>query len=506
MSGSWRIALFVTALGLVTTQSSVGQVSLPRSPANLQTTANPAQLTNSPPKSYYREPPSSAAVRDPDPPRYVRRLGGSGMDPFKELFWLDLGLDYRFRYEFRNHDLRRAEAGLDQPLLHRTRAYLGIKEIVDPFRCAVELTDSRRYHSAFVRDNRDVNEFEPTMFYGELYLASLLGHDPLGNARPLSVRAGRMNFEFLDRRLLGNNQWRNTPNTFDGLRTTLGRDANDWQFDLLAIRPNHRLKYDVDEPVAGQWLLGAIGHWRGWSDHITLEPYYLHLRQAATGPSRNQPAASLKREVHSPALRAYGRVGQTGFDYDCDAVWQFGRQDTATGSEAIRAFGLTTEVGYTFPHAWKPRLSVFYGYASGDVAPNDNRNERFERFYGFARPWSANDYIVWENISTPKVRLEFQPHKDIRADVGHGFYWLASATDRMNNLRTAGAPDTPYRDPTGRGGTFVGHEFDACLRHQVTRRTEVTAGYSHFFTERFAHSAGKRDSDFFYLEIRVNAF
>jgi len=506
MNRTCLLAISATALNLATLHPSFGQAPGTEVRTNSPTAVHPAGRPTEPPKSYYRDPRSYGTKRDPDPPRYVRQLSKSGVDAFKDLTWLDVGLDYRFRYEYRQDDIRRNQLGLDQPLLHRTRAYLGIKEIADPFRFAVELTDSRRYNSGFVRDNRDVNEFEPTMLYAELYLASLLGHDGLGNPRPLSVRAGRMNFEFLDRRLLGNNQWRNTPNTFDGFRATLGREENDWQLDLLAVQPNLRLKYNVDEPTEGQWIFGAIGHWRGWSDSITLEPYYLMLRQAATGATRNQPTAQLEREVHSLALRGYGRVGQTAFDYDFDAVYQFGYQNTATGSQATRAFGLTSEVGYTFTHSWKPRLSAFYGYATGDRNPNDNQNERFERFYGFARPWSANDYIVWENISTPKVRLDFQPHKKVRVDAGHSFYWLASDTDRFNNLRATGGPDSAYRDRTGRSGSYIGHEFDIRSRHQVTSKAEVTVGYSHFFAGGFTRSAGHRDSDFFYLQILVNAF
>ncbi len=506
MNRTWILVISATALHLATLHPSSGQAPSTEVSSNPTTAVNPAGRPPEPPKSYYRDARSYSTQRDPDPPRYVRELSKSGVGAFKELTWLDVGLDYRFRYEYRQDDLRRNQLGIDQPLLLRTRAYLGIKEIADPFRFAFELTDSRRYNSGFVRDNRDVNEFEPTMLYAELYLASLLGHDRLGNPRPLSVRAGRMNFEFLDRRLLGNNQWRNTPNTFDGFRAALGRPENDWQLDLLAVQPNLRLKYNVDEPTEGQWIYGAIGHWRGWSDSITLEPYYLMLRQAATGPTPNQPAAQLEREVHSLALRGHGRVGQTAFDYDFDTVYQFGYQNTATGSQSTRAFGLTSEVGYTFTHAWKPRLSAFYGYATGDRDPTDNQNQRFERFYGFARPWSANDYIVWENISTPKVRLDFQPHKKVSVDAGHSFYWLASGTDRLNNLRATGGTDTAHRDRAGRSGTYIGHEFDIRFRHQVTSKAEVTVGYSHFFAGGFTRSAGHRDSDFFYLEILVNAF
>jgi len=438
--------------------------------------------------SYYRAPKSYSTTRDPDLPRYASHAPDSGWEVLKNADWLDIGLDYRFRYEYRDDDLRRANAQIDQPLLHRTRAYLAVHDILDPFRFAVEMQDSRRYNSDYPRDNRDVNEFQIIRAYAELYFDDLLGVDALGNKRPVSLRYGIHNFEFLDRRLIGNNQWRNTANTFQGFHGTLGQEANDWQIDLLAVQPMQRLLYGWDRPVKEQWMYAVIGHWRRWSDIITLEPYYLALNQKAYDNVQ-------ERLVHSPGLRGYGSFGKSGFDYDFNMVYQFGKN----GSQDMEAYGGTVEVGYTFKHDWKPRLSLFYGYASGDEDPTDNEDNRFERFFGFGRPWSANDYIVYENISTPKVRLELTPSKKVRMDLGYSFYWLASDTDRFSagNLR----------DNSGNSGSMIGHEFDGRIRWQVTPKMEAILGYAHFTAGDFTSNRGRpQDTDFAYLEISVKAF
>lgn len=441
------------------------------------------------PSTFYRAPKSYSTTRDPDPPKYARHAADTGWDALKDAEWLDIGLDYRFRYEYRDDDIRRAQAGLDEPLLHRTRAYLGIHDALDPFRFAVEMQDSRRYNSNYERDNRDVNEFEIIRLYGELFFDSALGRDALGNARPLSLRYGIHNFEFLDRRLLGNNQWRNTANTFQGFHGTLGQEKNDWQIDLLAVQPLSRSKYEWDRPVERQWMYGVIGHWRRWSDIITLEPFYLALNQSAHG-------AVAERLVHSPGLRGYGVIGSTGFDYDFDLIYQFGRN----GARDVQAYGGNIEVGYSFDHEWKPRFSLFYGYASGDQNPNDNQDNRFERFFGFGRPWSANDYIVYENISTPKLRLELTPTKKLRMDLGYSWYWLASDQDRFSAANNA-------RDRTGKSGGFIGHDFDIRARYQVNSKVEAIIGYAHFIPGNFtANTVRNEDTDFAYLEISINAF
>jgi hypothetical protein len=443
-------------------------------------------------ESFYRAPQSYSTTRDPDPPKYARHAPETGIEFLKNAAWLDLGLDYRFRYEYRDDDIRRAQAGLDQPFLHRTRAYVGIHDIhdiLDPFRFAVEMQDSRRYDSQYPRDNRDVNEFEFIRVYAELHFKDLLGRDAHGNDRPFFIRYGIHNFEFLDRRLIGNNQWRNTANTFQGFHASLGQESNDWQVDLLAVQPLSRSLYDWDRPVEQQWMYAAIGHWRGWAEIITLEPYYLALHQSAH-------AGVLERMVHNPGLRGYGVIAGTGFDYDASFNYQFGQN----GPRKVRAWAATAELGYSFKLPWKPRLSLFYGQASGDRDPNDGTDNRFEKFFGFGRPWSANDYIVYENIRAPKLRLECTPSKSFRFDLGYSWYWLDSATDRFVGANNA-------RDLTGSTSGFIGHEFDLRTRFNLGDKTELILGYAHFCAGGFTESTVRRgDTDFGYIEFSRRFF
>ncbi|HYD49615.1 MAG TPA: alginate export family protein [Terriglobales bacterium] len=437
--------------------------------------------------SYYREAGSYSTKRETVPPAYVRNASKIGIDALKDFTWLDIGLDHRTRYELREDDYRRPVAKTDHPFLLRHRAYLGIRNILDPFRFVVEVEDARRENGDFPRDNRDVNEFEPIQLIGELHFTKLLPSDPRGNARPVSLRGGRMWFEKLDRRLIGNNPWRNTTNTFQGIHFDIGQDANDWQVEIIAAQPLDRLLYDFDEAVKGQWFYAAIGHWRGWSDIVTIEPYYLMLHQ--------QPKEGrARREIHSPAVRLYGPIGKTRADYDLNFVYQTGRDAGRDHS----AFGSAAEIGYTLDHPAKPRASVFYGYASGDKDPNDGENERFERFYGFGRPWSASDYFIWENVHAPKIRFEITPIKDLRIDAGFGGYWLASKKDRWVNAN--------LRDPQGDSGSFIGHELDIRARYPINRFIDTAVGYSHFHPGSWTKRVGRDNpSDFFYLEISLNA-
>lgn len=221
-----------------------------------------------------------------------------------------------------------------------------------------------------------------------------------------------------------------------------------------------------------------------------------HLRALYLALNQSAHDNVTERLVHSPGLRAYGVVPGTGLDFDMTGIYQTGRN----GAREVQAFGGVFELGHTWKsHPWQPRLSGFYGYASGDRDPTDGQDNRFERFFGFGRPWSANDYIQFENISTPKLRFEAAPTKTFRFDFGYSWYWLASSQDRFYATGKA--------DRSGKSGSFAGHEFDLRFRCQLNKHVEATLGYAHFTNGgQVASTLRGGDSDFAYLEISVTAF
>lgn len=486
---------------------------------------------------YYVERKSYGTGRETEPPRYVKQLNKTWLkdiDGLENVDWLDIGLDYRFRYETRDNDFRRKSDTIDEPILLRTRGYVAIKDILDPLRFTLEVEDARRNHSQFSRefDTRDVNYAEPIQAYLELFFKETpLGKDDLGNNRPISIKAGRQAFEYTDRRLLARNEWRNTTNNFQGVRATIGQKKNDWQLDLLALKPVQRFTNQLDEVDHAQDFFGVIGDWRRWSEYVTLQPYYYLLKQEGSevkyDANGKDAAANTKidREIHTAGLRAYSVIGNTGWDYDVSFVKQWGHQDRLSNSGAFiadldhDAYAYNAELGYSFNHAWKPRLSAFYGFASGDKNPTDGKNHRFERLFGFARPWSNDDYFQMENISAPKVRAEFEPQLSwlpgLKVDAGYSWYRLDSDRDRWNG---AG-----LRDNTGQSGKDVGEEFDVRLRFPINKQISANIGYAHFWAGDFTKATvakkgsltggtndadpGRRDnSDFFYVEISASAF
>jgi len=507
--------------------------------ARLNEIADEAKAAAKTANGYYVERRSYGTQKESEPPRYVKQANKTWLkdyDAFNDVNWLDLGLEYRARYEHRDNDFRRADENIDDPLLLRTRAYIGVKEILDPLRFAVEVQDSRRNNGDYSRayDTRDVNQADILQGYLELHFKeSIFGKDDLGNNRPFWVRGGRLAWESLDRRLIARNEWRNTTNTFQGVRANIGDKKNDWQLEAFAVKPVQRFTRSLDEVDHSQDFYGVIGDWRGWSEYVTLQPYYFLLKQDGNKVKYNSngqeltgatlSAAQIDRKIHTAGLRAYGAFN-SGWDYDTSYVKQWGNQDrflsNALGSINVdhEAYSYGAEVGYTFKNAWKPRVSAYYGVASGDSTPatgtDRTDSQRFERLFGFARPWSNNDYIQMENIRTPKLHLEFEPKvsflQNVKVDTSFSWYRLDDASDRWQ----AGSN---LRDRTGASGNDLGKEVDLRVRFPINQYASLNIGYAHFWAGDFVKDSVKiagnnndatraSSSDFFYTELTLLGF
>lgn len=416
---------------------------------------------------------------DGERPRYVKSLDKAGL---KDMDWLDFGLEHRARYELRDDDYRRPEFQTDEPFHLRSRGYLGVKKILDPFRFVLEFSDGRLLNSKYPDNPSDADENEIYQLHGRLYFK-----DMLGPGQPISLDFGRMVLEYVGRRLVHRSGWRNATHSFDGFRLRLGEETSDWQFDFFAVQPVERLVRKPDRGDEERWFYGLVGSWRKWSKIITLEPYYFILSEQRKNRAVND------RELHTLGFRGFGPIGDTGFDYDFDNAYQFGKD----GDLIHRAFGCAGELGYTFKHKWTPRISSVTSYASGDRNPNDRYNNRFDNMFGSNHSLvSMTDLFTWRNLILTKLRLEMTPLKNVRFDTAYGGYWLASDSDAW--------VIPGRRDRSGRSGDCIGSEWDARIRYKFDPRAELEVAYSHFFPGNFVKNTGPaKGSDFFYVAMTL---
>lgn len=163
MKYRWQIIVFILASILLNALSHAnGNTRYPLASKSTSTitTDNASSQANIRQTSYFQRALSYATHPESEPPKYVRNLSKTGINAFKDITWLNVGLDYRVRYEYRRNDLRRPQIATDNPIFLRSRLCLGITEILDPLRLVAEFEDARRYNGDFPRNRLDTNEYE----------------------------------------------------------------------------------------------------------------------------------------------------------------------------------------------------------------------------------------------------------------------------------------------------------------------------------------------------------
>lgn len=478
------IILLLLMRGVALAQSESSDESLPQHNAdsNLPVTSQPAESSASqpsdqkPPKYNYH-PKAMSTSRSEEPASYARPISEWGYDPLEPVDWLLFGVEQRTRYDYFDDDYTK-DLTRSQPFLMRSRSFLGIQDILDPFRFGVEFQDSRAFNTKFPDSTQDVNENDFLQAYAELYFK-----DATGQGQPLSFQVGRLANDYVDRRLRSRNGYRNTTNAFDGFRLRAGDQESLWELEFFAAQPVAIRPRRFDHGDEQRWLYGLVGAWRGWAPVTTLEPYYLILDNDRRGWDQKDI------ELHTFGLRAYGDIPKTRFDYDVDAAFQYGRNLGLSH----RALATHTELGYTFAHKWKPRLAAWLNYASGDRSPNDGVQQQFNRLFGSSNGhYGSTDFFEWSNMLSPAMEIRIEPDSKTQLSCVYRANWLASKRDAW--IRAGRV------DPEGHSGRFIGHEIDLLARRKITNLLTVEIGYAHFIPGNFVEQTGEApDSDRFFV-------
>ncbi|MEN8774129.1 MAG: alginate export family protein, partial [Akkermansiaceae bacterium] len=427
-------------------------------------------------------PMAIGAKPSPEIPKYVSSLEDWGArynfsDSVEGNDWLLLGLQYRNRVENFDNFYRVPSLPSDGGYFSRTWFYLGIRDILDPFRFTVELEDSRREGFDFPFSARQENHTDFLQAYVELYLdEGLFG-------RTTSLQAGRFTIDAVDRRLVARNRFRNSANTFDGVRLRIGDDKSPWVANFFATRPVEALEGSFDDRSRDEReFYGAYATFRSNSPALVFEPYYFYLD--------DQRFSGRERQLHTAGAHAYGLICDEFFDYDVTASLQWGE---INGLDHF-AYFFHAELGHTFDHPWKPRVSGWLNYGSGDDDPNDNDSGRFTELfgapfglYGFTR------YFTSENTINPSLSFSIKPVEDVKVELYLRSYSLASDNDAW--VRGG------RRDVTGKSGRHIGEEIDLRVRWQATDCLLFNTGLAHFIPGSFVDETGlSENSTLVYLQ------
>jgi len=371
----------------------------------------------------------------------------------------------RVRYEAIDGQARAGFNSSDQLLNFRT--ILTADYQADPqVHFVAELWDSRVYGAdrGTPISTGEVNTLEPAQIYVAVALPGALG-----KGSKMEVQAGRFLLNLGSRRLVAADDYRNTTSSYTGLKFEMAVPGG-LRATMIYTLPQQRLPNDLDSLLENRVELDRESFdfvlWGGLVSRArtvaaaTVEVGFFHLgeRDAPGRPTRDRSLDTFSgRIIRDPAPRRW--------DFELEGIAQTGTTSTGLAPNAPRqsvsAWFVHADLGYTFGGDWKARLALEYDQAGGDK-PGGSFG-RFDPLLGMRRldlaPSGLYNTISRTNLISPGVRLEAVPSAKSELMISYRPFWLAARQDAFSS--------SGVRDPTGRSGSFAGHQLDARMRFRV---------------------------------------
>jgi Alginate export len=292
--------------------------------------------------------------------------------------------------------------------------------------------------------------------------------------KSLKFLAGRQEMEYGSGRLIDVREGPNVRLSFDGFMVKAG--IGSWRIDGFAMRPDlDNFGFFDNAPNHAVEFWGVYGV-RPLKNSLTLDTYYLSLDRKTATFDRGTG-----QEVrHSIGARLSRPIAQTkpGWDFDYEALWQFG----TFGSANIRAWTVASETGYHLPTVpLKPRFSVKADISSGDD-PRTNTLGTFNPLFP-----KGNYFGVLATTGPGPINfIDVHPHVEtalphsVTASFDWIFQWRESLQDGV--YAVPGFLIIPAGKSDAR---FVGNRPGTEVHWQANRHLWFQADYGIFYAGTF---------------------
>lgn len=321
---------------------------------------------------------------------------------------------------------------------------------------------------------------------------------PLDGGDKITFRAGRQELLFGKQRLVGPLDWVNARRTFDGFSAIV--KLGDWTLTPFYVRPTIVEKYDFNDVGDDHDFYGLYATGKVPTTAVSIDLYWLGLdkeKRFFNGLTNTTVGAGSEHR-QTVGGRLWGKLTDTGFDYEVEGAYQFGEFG---GGADIAAYMATVQVGYTVANVeWAPRFWVNFDYASGDENPGGPVNTFNQLFPTGHLHFGQIDEVGRQNILALSQGVTFKPIKPVSVEVKGNLFWRAENSDALYSA--AGASVRPAASGTS---SDIGAEFDIIAKYQFDRHTEFSAGYGHFFPGDFikqSSTAPHNGIDFLYFTFQ----
>ncbi|MDH1574704.1 alginate export family protein [Pseudomonas sp. GD03746] len=414
----------------------------------------------------YRFLDAPAKASDPfDGVRYHR---------LSESAWLQLGAEARYRADVFNKPFFGLR-GLndDSYLMQRLQAHADLHLFDDAVRTFVQVENTRAFGKDLYSPN-DESRNEVRQAFVDF------NHD-FAQGR-YTTRIGRQEMG------LGDQAWvtyRDSPNirlSFDGVRASLNlKDGR--KLDAFAFRPLKTGEDSWDDgsnnAVKFYGLYGTLPLTAAWN--IDLFAFGLET------DDRSLAGEAGDEQRYTFGTRVFGR--QQALDWS----WNLAVQTGHLGNASIRAWALSSDTGYTFAHAWQPRLGMRIDAASGDRELGDGKVNTFDPLFPRNGVYGEASLTTLSNIIVVGPTFGFSPWRTLRFEPGVFEVWKQRAEDGVY------MPGMSLLANTRGTGRHVGTIYRANTRWLATPNLTLDVDLKYYDVSSAIKDAGGEDSSFISL-------
>lgn len=394
---------------------------------------------------------------------------------------LDIGGQYRARHHSERNMRGTGLTGVDDDfLLHRTRIYMN-GQFGDRIRIYAEFIDAESNYENFAPRSIEVNRADMQNLFADVKLLMLDDGD-------VWARVGRQELLYGSQRLVSPLDWANTRRNFEGVSFLY--KGTDWNIDGFLTHPITPNDHGFDTGDENQDFSGGFGTYKGRKNE-TIDLYYLHYR--------NDNAAQGPNGLYFETVGSRWQGTADTFLWDFEGGYQFGKnRDDSNHDAGFWVAGLGRKIN----HCWNPILWLYYDWSSGGNVLGGRQG--FDHLFPLGHKYHGfMDLYARSNIQTPNLTFTFQPREKVNVLLWYHYFFLENKNDSPYNITMV-----PFNTAAAPASADLGHEIDTTIQWNISARTDLLFGYSHFFAgDYYKLTPGvpfRGDADFFYTQYTVN--
>ncbi len=432
--------------------------------------------------------------------------------PVAEAVDVKMGGEFLTRWEVRNTDFE-DDSDVSDFIGQRTRLNANVN-MNDKTSAFIQLQSNRIWGPATAGTGTAApNDADATVGVHQAYFTLNKFFD-----LPIDLQVGRQELVLDGHRLIGNTFWTFGASTHDAIRVTHNEGNHTLLYMYSMDLESGAVQDDTEKDIHifyGQLrkiLGGALSFTYVFIDDDTANTAGAAGTTGSTVTAvGGVPTVSgttttftdtvdSDNSIHTLGFRQAGKLKQFwDIIYRVEAYGQFGDAScvvTAACSAAgpqtdvdREAFMVGARIGKKFNNVmWKPKVTIWYDYLSGDDNATDSDHEAFNTvidtghkyyglqdiFLGVGGSGAAATGTAFLGLQDLALKINTNPFKKGGVNLDFHTFWTAESADRTGG-------DMTVAGEVSAGEKFLGNEIDLTAYYWYNPYLKMTVGYSHFF-------------------------